>query len=50
MGRITYFGVYIDKEILNKFLKEIYKNYYRGKIRKVIENMMVEYVNKKSVK
>lgn len=48
MGKVQVFSVSIDKELKRKFVEKIYKkDYYRGKIRDLIEGYIKEYLNQK---
>jgi len=44
MRNDEYFGVYVNKNLLKRFRELINRNYYRGKLRKVIENFMEKYI------
>ena len=40
------FGCQVDKKILKEFREKVNKNYSRGKIRRLIEKFMGDYVKK----
>lgn len=44
MGDVKRFGCEVDEKVLDKFIEKVNKNYYKGKIRKVIEDFMKKYI------
>jgi len=49
MGKYAYFGVAVDKELLEKFRKAVRKNYEEGKIRRIIEAAMRMYIEHEEI-
>jgi len=44
MRKTRYFAVYIDCNIAELFRQKINRNYYRGKMREVVEKLLKLYV------